>query len=189
MTKSTIATSSDAKLVATLKALSDFGHYAQELNSYNLENIADLYNELPDITPEDLNDYEGVSTVYNADILTYRGSTMQLQSEIKLRQYYTLASGVDMNSLTFKINGEEVTPVKSGKNIYVQSKNVPAKSFDVAYKFEVLDADGEVVFESYYSVFSYIRSTMVNTPDDEGLVNLVKSMYAYNVAAMAYFSK
>ncbi len=182
-----IANSSNENFVTMLKALSDFGHYAQVYNNYNLANMAELYGELPELTLEDLEDYAPNSVVYDNNVLTYVGSTMQLQSEIKIRQYYKLASGVDMSTLTFTINGEEVTPVVSGKNIYVQSKNVPAKSFDVAYRFTVKDAEGNVVFESTYSAFSYIRSTLKNTPDDENLVNLVKAMYAYGVAAKAYF--
>ena len=184
----TIATSSNQALVETMKALSDFGHYVQVNIGYNTDNMAELYNELPDITAADLADYASQYTQNDTSVIKYVGCSMMLQSEIKIRQYYTLGSGVDMNSLTFTINGETVTPVVSGKNIYVETKNVPAKSFDVAYSFQVKDADGNVLLESSYSAYSYIYATLNNPNNSENLVNVCKAMYAYGEAAKAYFA-
>ena len=66
---------------------------------------------------------------------------------------------------------------------------MPAKSFDVPYRFVVTDADGNVVFECHYSVYSYVYSNMMNNANDTNLMNLVKSMVAYHVAAKDYLSK
>ena len=184
---STIATSTNTKLVDTMKALSDLGHYAQVYYKYNTENLAELYGVSADVTVDDVANCAGVVVTENKDVLTYNGSSMLLQSEIKIRQYFTLAADVDASTLTFKLNGETVTPGQRSGMYYIETKNVPAKSFDVPYTFTIEDAEGNVVYEGQYSAFSYILASMNNPKSEAKLIDLVKAMVAYNQNAKAYF--
>ena len=183
-----IASSTNEKLVATMVALSDMGHYAQVYYKYNTDNMADLLGDISGVDAEALADYEGKVVKINEEVISYVGSSMLLQNEIKIRQYFTLAEGVDLSTLTFKINGSKFTPSEKNGMVFVETKNIPAKSFDVAYKFVVTDASGAVVYSGQYSAFSYILNTL-NKSDDANLINLVKSMVVYNQAAKAYFAK
>ena len=98
-----IANSTDEKLVNTMIALNDFGHYAQVYFKYNTANIAPLKGDISAVTAEDLAEYAGVITTIDEDVLTYVGSSMMLENEMKIRQYFTLGDGVELSSLTFKI--------------------------------------------------------------------------------------
>ena len=113
---------------------------------------------------------------------------MLLQTEIKIRQYYILADGVDASTLTFTIDGVEFTPVVEGNSVYVTSNTVPAKKFDKAYTFEVKDASGAVVLRTQYSAFSYVNAVFEKAPNNEKLVKLAQAMFLYGNAAKAYFS-
>ena len=95
---------------------------------------------------------------------------------------------MELSDLTFKINGSKVTAVEKNGMVFIESKNVPAKNLDVAYKFVVTDSTGAVVYSGEYSAFSYALSTLKNSSDAD-LANLVKSMVLYNQAAKIYFAK
>ncbi|MBQ6273757.1 MAG: S8 family serine peptidase [Oscillospiraceae bacterium] len=181
-----IANSTDEKLVNTMIALNDFGHYAQVYFKYNTANIAPLKGDISAVTAEDLAEYAGVITTIDEDVLTYVGSSMMLENEMKIRQYFTLGDGVELSSLTFKINGTKVKPVQKDGMIYIESKNVPAKNLDKPYTFVITDSTGKVVYSSEYSAFSYILNCMQKSTDAK-LLNMVKSMVIYNQTAKLYF--
>jgi lactocepin len=183
-----IAANSNEKLVNTMIALNDMGHYAQVYYKYNTENVAELLGDVSSVTEEDLADYAGKVIKADETVIKYVGSTMLLQNEMKIRQYFTLGEGVELSDLTFKINGSKVTAVEKNGMVYIESKNVPAKNLDVAYKFVVTDRTGAVVYSGEYSAFSYALSTLKNSSDAD-LANLVKSMVLYNQAAKIYFAK
>ena len=150
--------------------------------------MAELRGDISGVNAEDLADYAGKVITVDESVIKYVGSTMLLQNEMKIRQYFTLGEGVELSDLTFKINGSKVTPVEKNGMIYMESKNVPAKNLDVAYKFVVTDSNGTVVYSGEYSAFSYILNC-VEKSSDVNLINLVKSMVVYNQAAKAYFTK
>ena len=183
-----ISSSTNEKLVATMIALNDFGHYAQAYYKYNTENMAELKGDISGVNAEDLASYEGKVVSINEDVITYMGSSMLLQNEIKIRQYFKLAEGVELSDLTFKINGTKFTPGEANGMVFVETKNIPAKSFDTAYKFVVTDKDGNVVYSGQYSAFSYVLNVL-NKSTDTALIDLVKAMVVYNQAAKAYFAK
>ncbi len=183
-----IANSTNEKLVATMVALNDFGHYAQVYYKYNQNQMAELLGDISGVNAEDLASYEGKVISVNEEVLSYVGSSVLLQNELKIRQYFTLAEGVDLSTLTFKINGSKVTPSEKNGMIFIESKNIPAKNLDVAYKFVVTDQNGSVVYKGEYSAFSYVLNVL-NKSDDANLINLVKSMVVYNQTAKEYFAK
>ena len=178
---------SNVKLANLLKALNDVGSYAQTYFQYNTGNIAPLMGDISGISAEDVADYAVVTEIMNEDMIGYTGSTMLLQSELKIRQYYTLADGVDASALSFTVDGAKIKPSVSGNTVIVESKNVPAKSFDKTYTFEVKDADGNVILRSQYSVYSYVNAVFEKASGNEALLNLAKALYAYGSAAKTYF--
>ena len=183
------AASSDAKLADLMVALNDVGHYAQTYFKYNTENIAPVKGDVSGVTAADVADYAVATEVLDEDVIGYTGTSMLLQTEIKVRQYYKLGEGVDASTLTFTIDGVEVQPNVNGTTVTVTSGNVPAKTFDKNYVFEVKDADGNVILRSEYCVFSYVNSVFEKAADNEELLNLAKALFVYGNVAKAYFTK
>ena len=181
------ASSSNEKLANLLKALNDVGSYAQTYFEYNTENIAPLMGDISGVTAQDVANYAVVTEVMNEDVIGYRGSTMLLQNELKIRQYYTLGDGVDASTLSFTLDGAAIKATVSGSTVSVETKNVPAKNFDKTYVFEVKDADGNVILRSQYSAYSYVNAVFEKAADNEALLNLAKALYVYGGAAKAYF--
>jgi len=183
------ASSSNEKLADLLKALNDLGHFAQIYFKYNTENISPLMGDCSGVTAADVAEYTVTVETLNEDVIKYSATSVLLPTEIKIRQYYELGEGVDASTLTFCIDGVEVEPVVKGTTVTVTSKNVPAKSFDKAYTFEVKDAEGNVILQSQYCVFSYVNAVFEKAADNENLLNLAKALYVYGNAAKAYFAK
>ena len=181
--------SSDEKLAALVKAMNDLGHCAQVFFNYKVDTAAPLVGDLSAVTADDVANFAVVVDELNPEKLTYYATSMLLQKEIKIKQYYTLPEGADAAGLTFFINGVEVQPVIKGSTITVTSGNIPAKNFDVANVFEVKDQDGTVILRTQYSVFSYVNSAFEKAADNEDLLNLAKSLFLYGNAAKAYFAK
>ncbi len=180
--------SSDEKLAALMTTMNDLGSTAQTFFNYNLENVSPIVGDLSAVKAEDVAQYAVVTEELNKDVLSYDGTSMLLAAEIKIRQYYILADGVDASTLTFTIDGVEFTPVVEGNSVYVTSNTVPAKKFDKAYTFEVKDASGAVVLRTQYSAFSYVNAVFEKAPNNENLVKLAQAMFLYGNAAKAYFS-
>ncbi len=183
------ASSSNEKLGNLLKALNDLGNYAQTFFQYNTENIAPLMGDISGVSAADVADYAVVTEVLNEDMIGYIGSTMLLQTELKIRQYYSLADGVDASTLTFTIDGVQVSPKVNGKTVTVDSRNVPARDFDKTYTFEVKDAEGNVILRSQYGVYSYVNAAFEKAADNEALMNLAKALFVYGNAAKTYFGQ
>ena len=183
------ASSSNEKLGNLLKALNDLGNYAQTFFQYNTENIAPLMGDISGVSAADVADYAVVTEVLNEDMIGYIGSTMLLQTELKIRQYYSLADGVDASTLSFTIDGVQVSPKVNGKTVTVDSRNVPARDFDKTYTFEVKDAEGNVILRSQYGVYSYVNAAFEKAADNEALMNLAKALFVYGNAAKTYFGQ
>ena len=113
-------------------------------------------------------------------------ASVLLNQDLKIRRYVTLAEGVNVSDLTFKIDGVEVTPIAKGERFYFETKNIPLKLLDKAYSFEIFAQDGSTVYSNEYSVFSYVLRQLEKSTDKD-LINLVKSLVTVNQAAKAYF--
>ncbi|MBQ1558191.1 MAG: hypothetical protein IIZ69_08555, partial [Pseudomonas sp.] len=183
-----LAKSSNEKLITLLKSLNDLGHYAQTYFKYNTDHVAEL--QLPDainaVTAESLASYEQKVISQDESVVTNVNGTMLLNTDLKVRRYVTLAEGVDVNDLTFKVDGVEVTPTAKGANFYFETKNIPLKLLDNAYSFEIFAQDGSTVYSVEYSAFSYVLRQLEKSTDND-LINLVKSLVTVNQAAKAYF--
>ena len=159
----------------------------KSFSSSSSQSTQKTYSSPSGKTGQDVANYAVVTEVMNEDVIGYRGSTMLLQNELKIRQYYTLGDGVDASTLSFTLDGAAIKATVSGSTVSVETKNVPAKNFDKTYVFEVKDADGNVILRSQYSAYSYVNAVFEKAADNEALLNLAKALYVYGGAAKAYF--
>jgi hypothetical protein len=181
----TIATSTDAKLVALVKAMSDYGSLAQAFMDYNLENRAEVQGDLSGVTLDTVTKYKSTTTAGTATGVTYKGGSLVLKSTTAIRLYFTLDEG-EIGNYTFKLGKKAVTPVETADGWMIEIANISAKDLDKFYTVTVSSSAGTIVTVKYCGL-SYVY-TVLDTSSDAKLIDLAKGIYLYNQAADAYFS-
>ena len=182
----TIATSTDAKLVALVKAMSDYGSLAQAFMDYNVENRAEVQGDLNSVTLDALTKYKSTTTAGTAAGVTYKGGSLVLKSTTAIRLYFTLDEG-EIGNYTFKLGKKAVTPVETADGWMIEIANISAKDLDKFYTVTVSSSAGTIVTVKYCGL-SYVYTVLNGGSDDAKLIDLAKSIYLYNQAADAYFS-
>ena len=182
----TIATSTDAKLVALVKAMSDYGSLAQAFMDYNLENRAEVQGDLSSVTLDALTKYKSTTTAGTATGVTYKGGSLVLKSTTAIRLYFTLDEG-EIGNYTFKLGKKAVTPVETADGWMIEIANISAKDLDKFYTVTVSSSAGTIVTVKYCGL-SYVYTVLNGGSDDAKLIDLAKGIYLYNQAADAYFS-
>jgi hypothetical protein len=177
--------STDEKLIALVNAMSDYGALAQIQFNYNTENVPEIQADLSAVTAETLADYEAKVTEGTATGMSFKGTSLLLQSETVIRFYFNLDEG-EIGDYTFKLGSKKVTPEESDDGWYIEIKNVAAKDLDKVYTVTVSSGAGKIVTVKG-SALSYVQKVLSTDGAPEKLVNLVKGIYLYNQAANAYF--
>ena len=170
------------------KAILNYGACAQEYWNTEKEDLANKnLNEsdrvINTLTASDLESYE-VSKVTNKSG-SFEGYSLVLKSETTLKAYYKPAEGTDINNLTFKANGQTVTPVKSGEYYILSVENIKAWDLDTNYKFEVYDGDETLEFS--FSAMSYCYSVLKNSESyTDSLIQLISALRIYQQRSEVY---
>lgn len=172
-----------AKACDVAKAMLNYGAYS-ELALLGVES-SDTNSILTE-EEKSLGDFPDVSGhAYNLQDLSekvnYAGSVISLKNETVIRHYFGLADGVNVNELTFTVDGETVTPVADGKYYRIDIAGIKAKNLDVRYQVKV---DGLTLD---YSVTSYINSA-VNLSNNlsDSVKNAAKALFLYHEAVCNY---
>lgn len=187
-----IETTSDQTLVSLLKAMLNYGGYAQvHFENYNGDNLA--YSGLGQ-TEIDAVKSAAIPGAYDREPqgelpigLTNIGATLLLNSQVDIRLYMTLENGSSIDSYSFWIDGEKVEPIAcSGSNPngshYVEIPSIQANKLDDFHKIGIgLASEDSPSWTMEYSALTYAYK-MANS-DDGSIVNLVKALYLYNDAA------
>jgi hypothetical protein len=178
-------TNTSAKTKKFVKAMLNYGGYAQEYFSYNTANIANAdftadEKSLDAVTEDELSFYD-YSLRGSDDGISYKGSKLSLESNTVIKHYFALADGKSISDYTFKVNGSVVTPVKSGDMYYITVENISAQNLGTDYTVQV----GKLRLA--YSPMSYAYSALTKT-DKIVLQNVTKALYLYNQAADEYIN-
>jgi hypothetical protein len=178
-------TNTSAKTKKFVKAMLNYGGYAQEYFSYNTANIANAdftadEKSLDVVTEDELSFYD-YSLKGSDDGISYKGSKLSLESNTVIKHYFALADGKSISDYTFKVNGSVVTPVKSGDMYYITVENISAQNLGTDYTVQV----GKLRLA--YSPMSYAYSALTKT-DKTALQNVTKALYLYNQAADEYIN-
>jgi len=173
--------SNDAELIAMLKAMLNYGASMQVLLNYNTDNLANasLSPEDQVLADVDVSAYAPVISGSEEGIIL-TGASLLAESDTAIRMYFALDGSKPIDAYTFTIDGVEVTPVEKDGEYYIQLSGIPADELGVVHTFAV----GGLSVE--YSAFSY-ANRVLEYLDDEPSVNMAKALYAYGVAAKAYF--
>ena len=108
-----------------VKAMLNYGSKAQILFNQNTTDSAmgdRFYKSEAAVKTADIlaNEPKYINFVKPESIkgLSFEKTTLELESEIKQRQYFTLAEGAKISDYTFYINNQVVKPIANGKNTY-----------------------------------------------------------------------
>lgn len=117
--------------------------------------------------------------------LTYRGSSVVLESETTIKHYFILDEGSRASDYTVTVDGVMAQLEVSGNTCVVRIPNVTAPKLGVAHRIVVAKGSSSIVIDNY-SAFSYAYMA-VNSNSSEALKNTVRALYCYGMAAKNYF--
>lgn len=177
-----------------VKAMGNFCAFAEGYFGNTDVDLTSLYAVNPDyaaLTADDISVPAG--TVKNPDSgnVFFYGASLVLESETVLRFYFKVnenAVETNIDSLTVKDadNNDAVYTTKfQGKYVCV---SVPVVAKDLAKGYTVtLKYNGEEASIANYAATTYIKQVLGKDTADEKLVNTLKTLYVYYLAAHAYF--
>ena len=136
------------------------------------------------VTLEDLAPYALTTSGVKPAGVTGAGIVVEFDTDNTLRVTFKTNGSRVLGGYTFLLDGTETVPEKSGKNGYMQVKNIAAPNLDTAHTFTV--TDGTDTYTVTASALSYGYTSMKN--GNEARRNLGKALYLYNQAADEMFS-
>ena len=183
-----------SECVALVKAMVNYGAYAQAHFGYHAERLAN------EILPEaerntassvDVSVFDAFAPVgTNGAAGAFIGVDLILESETTLNVYFVPSEGAE--ALVFAVDGKAITPKRTtvgGIDCYmITIGNIAAQNLDKAY--EIAASDGTETSTYSVSALSYCYSVMkqpTNGVYTEALRNAIKALYLYNDAANTYF--
>ena len=135
------------------------------------------------VTLEDLAPYALTTSGTKPAGVTGAGIVVEFDTDNTLRVTFKTDGSRALGDYTFLLDGVETVPKKSGKNGYLQVKNIAATNLDTAHTFTI--TDGQDTYTVTASALSYAYTSVKN--GDSARQNLGKALYLYNRAADAYF--
>lgn len=171
------------KEIPLVKAMLNYGGYAQISFGYNTDNLANTSENITEeekLLPEvDFSSYAHTTEGEEAGV-TYYGSAISLKSETAIKHYFYFEN--EENIPTITVNGEEVTPVKNGGYYEVKVSDIPAHKLHETYEVKIGG------FTLNYGVFSYCYAAS-SKATDQSLIDVANALHAYNQAAINYIGK
>lgn len=134
----------------------------------------------PQTIEDDLSSY--AFTVNMPEGISYYGSSLILESETTIRHYFKLDDGKSIDSFTFTVGENTLTPKEKQGYYYIDIENVSAEKLGESFNVSI---NGEEAIKNYSAV-SYVNKVLKSESTSENLKNLVKVLYLYNKAAIEY---
>jgi hypothetical protein len=130
-----------------------------------------------DALTADLTAYKATVSGEQAGIVL-QGATLELEEKTNIFIYF---KSQDMTGIECKVNGETVTATEWKEGYYViVIDDISATDLDTMYEVSI----GGITVN--YGAYSYVETACANA--NVALANVVKALYAYGVAAEAYFN-
>ena len=165
-----------------VKALLNYGAYAQKYFKYETNNLANAGVGSGIASAQTVLDATGDYTLEvhdnGAKGVNFAGCSLILEDTVKVRYWFTFDSSLSSTEKNKLINSMHLTAGSGGK-YYAESTNR-----NVLYWGYVNEYSGGNYYIKY-SVVSYMRDVLT-VKESGALYNLVRSMYSYWKAALAY---
>ena len=184
--------------VPLVTAMLNYGAYAQLYFNYRTDALANanVYNgdyPFDTVTADSINrPYDSSKTILPAG-LTASSVSLTLESNTSLKIYFTDNTN---KKLTFKlVDGNReitLTPTNSGGRKVIRISGLSADRLNEDFKIKVYVEGDSNEYSITYSPMTYAYNVLYREPDavrTEELRNLMKSLYLFNQAAIAYKNK
>ena len=173
---------SNESLKNIVNAMLTYGAYAQKLFGYNTSNLAGgSLKDVSFVRNENLTKYQ-YQRSNSEDNLSLYGASLLLKEKTTIRVYYQLNSG-NITDYEFKVDGQSVTPKKSGDDLYyIEAQDIAAQDLDQVHTFQ-----GGSITVSNYSALSYVKTVLGYEKSTEDNKNAMSALYLYWDAAEKYF--
>lgn len=186
-----------AKAAPMVKAMLNYGGYSQKQFNHNADTLANegLYTTETDPVLKEtvtISDEYSLPTPSENIGLQYYGSSILLNSETTIRHYFTITSNEDIATIreryTFELtDGIDLIPTMYKGMLCVDIRDINAAELDDIFTITVTNTESVETISLSYSVFSYAKYVLEYSLARENLLNVIKAMYFYNVAANSYF--
>ena len=180
----------DAETVNALKAMLNYGARAQVYFNYKVDALVnDILSEEDRVIKADDHVFDNYHADKSENIsgLAYYGTSVLLTSSTKITHYFTMDDPATLTDYTFKVNGQEVEVKQNDTYVYVDIENIFAKNLDKDYVLTVTKGNETLTITN--SVFDYAGTIMRGSEYKQELKDVVKAMYDYNQAAIAYANR
>ena len=166
---------------ALVSNMLSYGGAAQKYFEVNTDDLADKNITVAEVTVP--NDNLSVEVSDQLDGINFYGASLVMRSKTAVRFYFTAES---VEGLTFTVNGDTYTPV-SAKDMYcVEVADINPQ--DLADVLNMVVSDGTNNLTVSYSPVSYIARMYHKAGSAEQLKAMLKAMYGYHLAALAYIA-
>lgn len=197
-----IAVSTDEEEIALMNAMLKYGAAVQTYFGYNTSNLASSDTDYADVTF--VSKY--LETGSDDVDLKFAGSAMDVKSDLILRYYFLKGDNFTLADYSaWAIGGGLYSATQTGStNAYSKSTrkleeygdqylelslHAYPQNLDNIYTLYLYDDDYTTVYDLEYSVFSYaaqVQKLAATNSKYNSLLNVMKALYEYNVAADAY---
>ncbi len=173
-----------------VKAMLNYGTAAQELFGYHTGDLANAIlpeteRQIGSMDLTALASYQSVQAGNMPDGISYYGSSLVLRSGTLIRHYFTKAGDVELSDITFTLNGDAVTPVSVGSNMFYIE--IPAVHIQNITQMNTLAAGESGAIT--YGVLSYAYTVLSAQTYGSTLEQVMKAMVIYQQAAQTYLAR
>lgn len=179
---------SSDNLKKLIKAMLNYGSYAQQYFDYHTEVLANA--DLPDADKvlTGVSDYSPYQYSTDGNLpggAKIHSATLILKSDTTIKCRF-LMTGVDVSKL--KLSEGWTTFSHDGVYYYTECKNIAARDLATPQELTVSDESGSPLWTlKNYSVLSYVRQVQVNNNSSVSKKNITKALYDYYKAADVYY--
>lgn len=182
-----------AKAAPLVKAMLDYGSYAQNYFDHNTDALANGGTDSTEIQEKVNADtinkpYEPDYTfLEDAGDTTFEGATLSLRSETTLSLYFKSSTDLSFECYPYEI---EKSTTADGYQI-ARIRGIKAADLDETFRLDIYDAaeSGSILtFDGFvhYCPLTYCYNVLNGGSDDENLKNVCRALYLYWLAANDY---
>ena len=190
-------TDSSVKLI---KSLLNYGAAAQKLFSYNTDKLANETMSSEDQLVQEAN-FDDYQYAYwkdeNEDGIQWYGSSLLLDSDTYIRDYFLLDGSADMDQYIFYVSVNSGSPqlldvkqkIMDGTvYYYVDIPNIKAQNLDksIVVTVQQKNKPGTDVISLQYNAFSYAYAMLHASVPDQKTMDVMNAMYTYWEMANLY---
>jgi hypothetical protein len=184
-----------------IKMTMNYCYSAKIMFNHNAEGKT-LFTDLPEISEEELEQYQLVMEGDMPAEITDRLASLKLESETTLYAYLVFANDDDRNLFEYFVDDEDMAhPValrQDAQGWYLTVPGIAAKNLDDTHVFTVRNTETKAVWKLKFSALTYARGAILIDPKEypasyqetvTNIKNVGKALYLYNRAAKEFFKK